>query len=49
MIARVFFCYLKGYRIIFLHAFIKKSQKTPNREIAIARQRLEVVKGSELK
>jgi phage-related protein len=39
-IARVFFCYLTGKRIIFLHVFIKKTRKTPSREIQLARQRL---------
>lgn len=43
-IGRVFFCYLKGKRIVFLHSFIKKTQKTPSREIANARQRMDEVK-----
>lgn len=36
-IARVFFCMLIGRRVVMLHAFIKKTQKTPPREIEIAR------------
>lgn len=43
-IARVFYCYLKGERIVFLHSFIKKTQKTPLRELAIARERLAIQK-----
>jgi phage-related protein len=43
-IARVFFCALVGRRIMMLHSFIKKSQKTPTREIEIARKRLKEVK-----
>lgn len=42
-IARIFFCFLKGNRIVFLHVFIKKTQKTPEREICLARKRMEEV------
>ncbi len=40
-IARVFFCTLIGRRIVVLHSFIKKSDKTPpyDREIAEARMK----------
>jgi phage-related protein len=38
-IARVFFCTKIGKKIIMLHSFIKKSQKTPKKEIEIARKR----------
>lgn len=40
-IARVFFCYLKEKRIVILHSFIKKTQKTPLKEIYTARARME--------
>ena len=43
-IARVFFCTLIGRRIMMLHSFIKKSQKTPTREQEIARKRMKEVK-----
>ncbi|MBU8847966.1 MAG: type II toxin-antitoxin system RelE/ParE family toxin [Desulfobacterales bacterium] len=44
-IARVFFCTKVGKKIIILHSFIKKSQKTPKKEIKIAKTRMsEVVK-----
>jgi phage-related protein len=43
-IARVFFCTLIGRRIVMLHSFIKKSQKTPIREIDIARKRMKEIK-----
>lgn len=44
-IARVFFCTKVGKKIIMLHSFIKKSQKTPKREIKIAQNRMkEVIK-----
>ncbi|WOD09240.1 type II toxin-antitoxin system RelE/ParE family toxin [Marinomonas sp. GJ51-6] len=38
-IGRSLFCYSKGQTIVVLHAFIKKSQKTPKRELDLARQR----------
>ena len=43
-IARVFFCTLIGRRIMMLHSFIKKSQKTPKRELDTARKRMKEVK-----
>jgi phage-related protein len=43
-IARVFFCTLIGRRVVMLHSFIKKTQKIPLREIAIAEKRMNEVK-----
>lgn len=43
-IARVFFCALVGRRVMMLHSFIKKTQKTPQREMEIARKRMKEVK-----
>ena len=43
-IGRVFFCTLVGKRIVMLHGFIKKSDKTPRREREIAEARLKEVK-----
>ena len=43
-IARVFYCTVENRRIVFLHRFVKKSDKTPGRELEIARQRLKEVK-----
>ena len=43
-IARVFFCTLVGKRVIMLHSFIKKSDKTPPRERGIAEARMKEVK-----
>ena len=45
-IARVFFCTVIGQRIIMLHGFIKKSEKTPPKELKMARLRLSEVKKS---
>ncbi len=43
-IARVFFCTLVGRRVMVLHSFVKKTQKTPRRELEIARKRMKEVK-----
>jgi phage-related protein len=42
-IARVFFCTKIGKKIIMLHSFVKKSQKTPNKELRIAKSRMSEV------
>ena len=38
-IGRAFYCTLVGRRIVILHGFIKKTEKTPQRELVIARNR----------
>ncbi len=43
-IARVFYCAMIGKRIVMLHQFIKKTDKTPPKELAIARRRLKEIK-----
>ena len=43
-IARVFFCTLVKQEIVMLHSFIKKTQKTPDNEIKIAKQRMKDLK-----
>jgi phage-related protein len=43
-IGRAFYCTVIGQRILILHAFIKKSEQTPARELEIARARLKEVK-----
>lgn len=42
-IARVFYCTMVERRVVFLHQFVKKTNKTPLKEIALARQRLKEV------
>ena len=39
-IGRAFYCFAIGRRIVVLHAFVKKTQQTPDRELALARKRL---------
>ncbi len=43
-IARVFFCTMVGQEIIMLHSFIKKTQKTPLKELKLAKQRMKELK-----
>jgi len=43
-IARVFYCTMVGKKIVILHLFIKKTDKTPSKELEIARRRLKEVK-----
>ncbi len=42
-IGRAFYCYMQGKRVIVLHAFIKKSQQTPDNDLKLARKRLKEV------
>lgn len=45
-IARVFYCMMVGKKIVILHQFIKKTDKTPSKELEIARRRLKEVKNA---
>ena len=42
-LGRVFYCFVAERRIVILHAFIKKAQETPERELRIARKRMKEV------
>ena len=42
-IGRVFYCFVVGQRVVILHAFVKKTQKTPEQELKIARKRMKEV------
>ncbi|MGH9727407.1 MAG: type II toxin-antitoxin system RelE/ParE family toxin [Candidatus Acidiferrales bacterium] len=39
-IGRAFYCFMLGQRVIVVHAFIKKTQETPDRELKLARKRV---------
>jgi phage-related protein len=39
-IGRAFYCFLVGKRVVVVHAFIKKSQHTPDYKLKLARKRL---------
>ncbi|MBE0548840.1 MAG: type II toxin-antitoxin system RelE/ParE family toxin [Rubrivivax sp.] len=45
-IGRAFYCFLVGRRVVVIHAFIKKTQQTPDKELKVARSRMkEIVHG----
>lgn len=39
-IGRAMYCFLLGRRVVVVHAFIKKTQQTPDKELKIARKRV---------
>ena len=43
---RALYGYLSGQRIVVLHAFVKKTQRRPPSEVALARRRLREVRGA---
>jgi len=43
-IARVFFCTIVGKRVVMLHSFVKKTNKTPPRELTVAESRMKEIK-----
>lgn len=43
-IARVFFCTAPGRRIVMLHSYVKKSQRTPAREMRLAKARFKEIR-----
>ncbi len=43
-IARVFFCTIVNRKIVMLHSFVKKSQKTSKRDLDIATQKMKEMK-----
>ena len=42
-IARVFYCTVVERRIVFLHQFVKKTDRTPPKELQTARLRMKEV------
>ena len=42
-IGRAFYCFQIGKRVVALHAFIKKTPQTPDRELKLARKRLKEI------
>jgi len=48
-IARVFYCFLEGKRILVLHGFVKKTEETPRKELRIAIRRMREVKNERKK
>jgi len=46
-IGRVFFCIRPGHRILMLHAYVKKSAKTPAKQLKLARDRMKEVQADD--
>lgn len=42
-IGRAFYCFLIGRRVVVVHAFIKKTQQTPDKELKLARKRMKEI------
>lgn len=42
-IGRAFYCFLVGHRVVVRHAFVKKSQQTPDKEMKLARKRIKEI------
>src|SRR4030065_2752865 len=40
---RGFYCFVVGQRVVIVHAFVKKTKETPDRELRIARRRMKEV------
>ena len=45
-IGRAFYCTMVGREVVILHSFIKKTQETPAKELALARKRLNEVRNA---
>lgn len=43
-IGRGIFCYMQGKRIVVLHVFVKRNQKTPKKDLELAQERLKEVR-----
>lgn len=43
-IARVMYCTLVGQKIVMLHSFVKKTDKTPKKDLELAIKRMKEVK-----
>jgi len=39
-VGRAFCCFLVGKRVVVVHAFVKKTQQTPDKELKLARNRV---------
>lgn len=45
-IARVFYCTIVDRQIVMLHQFVKKTEKTPAKELDVARRRMKELKNA---
>ena len=44
-IGRAMYCFLVGRRVVVLHAFVKKTQAAPQKDLDLARRRMKEVQG----
>lgn len=44
-IGRAMYCFLVGQRVVMLHAFVKKTQAAPQKDLDLARRRMKEVQG----
>ncbi len=42
-IGRALYCYVVGKRVVIVHAFVKKTQATPDKDLRIARKRMKEI------
>lgn len=42
-IGRAFYCFVVARRVVVVHAFIKKSRQTPDKELKLARRRFKEI------
>jgi phage-related protein len=42
-IGRALYCFLAGKKVVVVHAFIKKTQQTPDRDLKLARKRMKEI------
>ncbi len=43
-LGRALYCFVIGQRVVILHAFVKKTRATPERDLSIARNRMREVR-----
>lgn len=43
-IGRALYCYVRGRRVIVLHAFVKKTRATPAKDLKIGRRRMKEIR-----
>ena len=42
-IGRAFYCFVIGRRVVVVHAFVKKTQQTPEKKLKLARKRIKEI------
>lgn len=42
-IGRAFYCFLVGRRVVVVHAFVKKTPQTPEKDLKLARKRMKEI------